>query len=361
MFHATIRFQRDQFLLDAKLHLNNGSITALIGASGSGKSSLFRVLSGLEKPVSGQIYSGNTCWFDAKKKFHLDVRNRKVGMVFQDYALFEHLTVYENIAYGVEKKAQSAVVGHWLTRIDLPHKAHVYPQALSGGEKQRVALARALAISPDILLLDEPFSALDTVIRHELRRELQTLISDTQIPVLIATHDLFEARFLADTVYVMDKGKIIQHGPTDIVFNQPETVQGAKMLGWQNILPILAFDADRPDCVVIKGKWGELAYINPVTHRAVNYCALAIPVDAFSVASPLTEASLLQSGNNPAASNFLFVTVTHVANMGDHFLVEAQLPGKNCIVLQQSIESPVTEGDELGVYVDLSRLILLSD
>ncbi|MDH3326722.1 MAG: ABC transporter ATP-binding protein, partial [Gammaproteobacteria bacterium] len=213
MFHAAITYQRENFSLNAELSLDNGSITALVGASGSGKSSLFRLLSGLEIPSGGEIYSDNTCWFDKRKKINLAIQKRKVGMVFQDYALFEHLSVYDNIAYGVEEAVQQTVVIDWLNRINLSHKATAYPQELSGGEKQRVALARALVIAPDILLLDEPFSALDIFLRHELRRELQKIISYTQIPVLIATHDLEEARFLADTVYVLSEGRIIQHGP----------------------------------------------------------------------------------------------------------------------------------------------------
>ncbi len=349
MFKAAVTFQRYQFTLDVDLHLEKGSITALIGASGSGKSSLFRVLSGLEQPSSGQIYSDGVCWFDADKKTNLAVQKRKVGMVFQDYALFEHLTVYENIAYGVEKSKQVDAINQWLSRIKLSHKADMYPQALSGGEKQRVALARVLVAEPDILLLDEPFSALDSAIRHDLRRELQTLISDAQIPVLIATHDLLEARFLADTLYVLADGKIIQHGPVASTFKKPQTVQAAKVLGWQNILMVSSFDSTH-----IEGEWGKLAYQCP--HDAVTtILAVAVPLDAFTIA--LSEEPDLQPVE---IKNSLTAVVTHYADMGDYSLIEAKLNDGSHIVLKSSAESRVFSGKILTIFINLSLLIPLS-
>ena len=347
MFHASISFQRYQFALDAELHLEKGSITALVGASGSGKSSLFRLLCGLEAPLTGKIFSEDVCWFDASKKINLSIQNRKVGLVFQDYALFEHLTVYENIAYGVEKTKQAVVVADWMQRIDLTHKANAYPQHLSGGEKQRVALARVLATSPDILLLDEPFSALDSAIRHDLRRELQALIVDAQIPVLIATHDLTEARFLADAIYVLADGKVIQHGPVASVFKKPETIQAAKVLGWQNILLVDLCEGDR-----IKGKWGELDLKSQDSLSEIR--AVAIPHDALTFDTTPADSSRI--------ANSLSVKLTHSVDMGDHYLVEAQLTGGNRITLKiltkNQGNSPVV-GVNLPVYVDLSRIIPL--
>ena len=341
MFQAAITFQRNDFYLNVDLCLERGSITALIGASGSGKSSLFRLLSGLEKPASGHISSSGVCWFDADKNTNLAIQKRKVGMVFQDYALFEHLTVYENIAYGVDKVAQASVVSDWLLRIELTHKAQSLPQELSGGERQRVALARALAPGPDILLLDEPFSALDISIRHDLRRELQALISDTQIPVFIATHDLTEARFLAENVYVLADGKIIQHGATSQVFQNPKTSQVAKVLGWQNIFKVDSFDG-----AYIEGKWGKLAYKNPSS----NLAYVAIPIEAVTL-SPVVVGDL--------SYNSVSAELTHSANMGEYYLSELKLADESRVTIRIFNEEKPVSGQKLTIYVDSSRLIPL--
>jgi len=346
MFHANVTFRRNEFHLSAELSLNSGSITALIGASGSGKSSLFRVLCGLEQPLSGQIYSEDVCWYDGEAGKNLALQKRKVGMVFQDYALFEHLTVFENIAYGVDSTIQDVVVGDWLNRINLTHKAGAFPQDLSGGEKQRVALARALAIAPDLLLLDEPFSALDVTIRHDLRRGMQTLIADTQIPVLIATHDLVEARFLADFIYVLSEGKIIRHGTVSDVFQNPKTISAARALGWQNILPV-----DDTGQFGVKGPWGTLVIGKENFVGKVNINAIGIPIDAIAHMEPI-EVGL--------ASSKLDVVLTHCADMGGYYLVDAKLLDNTCISFHiVSSQKPIPD-QKLVIFIDLSRIVPLS-
>ena len=344
MFRADVTFKRNEFSLSAKLNLQKGSISTLVGASGSGKSTLFRLLSGLENPLTGEIYSDDVCWFDGAKKYNLPVQCRKVGMVFQDYALFEHLTVYDNIAYGVQKVNRQTVVNDWLSRINLTQKANAYPQDLSGGEKQRVALARALAIEPDILLLDEPFSALDAYFRHELRRQLQVLIRDTQIPVLISTHDLDEARFLADSIYVLVDGQIVQQGPVSEVFRKPKTVQAAKVLGWQNILAVDTFNKDE-----VSGKWGALPYPN----AQLSISALAIPAEALTL-NPLADCAAVE-----VDATYLSVMVTHAVDMGSYQLIEAILPDESRLVFKNSTSQVLYQDQKISVYVDLSVLLLL--
>jgi len=253
MFSAKIKFQRKKFILDAEIELDAGCITALVGPSGSGKTSFMRLIAGLEKPKSGLICSGNRLLFSGEKGICIPPQKRKVGLMFQDYALFNHINIADNIAYGIQKPNRERIVNLWLQRINLMHRAKDFPEMLSGGEKQRVALARALACEPEVLLLDEPFSALDTLLRHELRRQIQTLIKDSGIPVLIATHDLEEARLIADQICIMVKGQTLRKGEVSEVFRNPGSIAAARALGWQNILPVTDTKGD-----AVSGPWGKL-------------------------------------------------------------------------------------------------------
>ena len=348
MFKASITFKRKHFYLAADLVLKKGSITALVGASGSGKSTLFRLLSGLEKPDSGRIASDDICWFDGEVGCGLSPQNRKVGMVFQEYQLFEHMTVFDNIAFGVEKAKRDVVVPAWLKRINLQDKASAHPQDLSGGEKQRVALARALANSPDILLLDEPFSALDAHFRHELRRQLQNLIKDTQIPVLMATHDLEEARFLANSVYVMSEGKTIQHGSVSEVFQHPKSIAAARVLGWQNILPVNAVAEHE-----ITGEWGSLAIrdANQDTQAAI------LPVDAIQLVG--ADKNCRQTADLSCTQHTLLVS--HFVDMGSYSLIEASFPNGSRIVLRTTQVHSLQIDEKINIHINLHQVVLLSN
>lgn len=265
MFSTDIKFRQENFQLDVKLHLPAGKITTLLGPSGSGKTTLLRLMAGLQKPQSGNIRSGDHLLYDSQTELFVAPQKRKVGLMFQDYALFEHMTLAENIAYGVEKSKRNNVVEHWLQQINLSHRCNDYPPMLSGGEKQRVALARALACEPEVLLLDEPFSALDMILRHELRREIQMLIQNSAIPVLLATHDLEEARLISDHVIVMVNGAIVRSGEVGEVFRDPGNVSAARALGWHNILPV-----DQTSENQVSGAWGQLSIPLKQTDGAVK-------------------------------------------------------------------------------------------
>lgn len=202
------------------LSIPSGALVALLGPSGSGKTTLLRILGGLEFPTSGRVL------FDGQDATGLRVQDRRAGFVFQHYALFRHMTVFENIAYGLKArprktrpaKAEIARrVAKLLELIQLPDIAKRYPAQLSGGQRQRVALARALAIEPRMLLLDEPFGALDAQVRKELRSGLRDIHDQTGLTTVFVTHDQEEAMELADFVVVMSMGKIEQVGkPADI-------------------------------------------------------------------------------------------------------------------------------------------------
>lgn len=202
------------------LPIPSGALVALLGPSGSGKTTLLRILGGLEFPTSGRVL------FDGVDATGLSVQDRRAGFVFQSYALFKHMTVFENIAYGLrarprkERPAKEEIsrrVTKLLDLIQLPHIGGRYPTQLSGGQRQRVALARALAIEPRMLLLDEPFGALDAKVRKELRQGLREIHDATGLTSVFVTHDQEEAMDLADLVVVMSMGRIEQVGrPQDI-------------------------------------------------------------------------------------------------------------------------------------------------
>ena len=184
-----------------------GSLTAIVGPSGAGKSTFIRLIAGLESPDWGRITLNGATLFDKAAGTDVPTRNRRVGMVFQDYPLFSHLSVAKNVAFSCPDEAK---VDALLTRFGIRHLANRKPNAISGGERQRAAMCQALARNPDILLLDEPFSALDAPTRADLRCELQHQTRSLGIPVLLVTHDLHEAAELGDAIFPMTDGR---HAP----------------------------------------------------------------------------------------------------------------------------------------------------
>ena len=213
-------------LLPVSLSLPSGALVALLGPSGSGKTTLLRILGGLEFPTSGRVL------FDGQDATGLTVQERRAGFVFQSYALFRHMTVFDNIAYGLNARPRAsrhakAEIARRVTKlldlIQLPDIGARYPSQLSGGQRQRVALARALAIEPRMLLLDEPFGALDAKVRKELRQGLRDIHDTTGLTTVFVTHDQEEAMELADLVVVMSMGRIEQIGKPQDIRARPAT------------------------------------------------------------------------------------------------------------------------------------------
>ncbi len=222
---------------DVNLEVQSGELLALLGPSGCGKTTLLRILSGLEFADSGQVL------FDGEDATSQSVRARRVGFVFQHYALFRHMTVFENIAFGLRVRRTGrpsradirARVEELLKLVRLESLAKRYPSQLSGGQRQRVALARALAVEPRVLLLDEPFGALDAKVRQELRRWLRRLHDEVQITSVFVTHDQEEALEVADRVVVMNRGRVEQVGPPDQVYHHPASPFVCDFLGNVNL------------------------------------------------------------------------------------------------------------------------------
>ncbi|WP_430009692.1 sulfate/molybdate ABC transporter ATP-binding protein [Methylophaga lonarensis] len=223
---------------DITLDLPEGQLTALLGPSGSGKTTLLRIIAGLEQPDKGIIE------FYGKDQTHQHVSERGVGFVFQHYALFKHMTVFENVAYGLTVKPRSErpskaeiadKVMRLLELVQLDWTAHRYPSQLSGGQRQRIALARALAVEPKVLLLDEPFGALDAKVRAELRRWLRKLHDEIHVTSVFVTHDQEEALEVSDRIVVMNHGRIEQEGTPDEVYEHPATPFVYGFLGSVNL------------------------------------------------------------------------------------------------------------------------------
>ena len=240
--HLVRRFTEYPALDDVSLDIPPGEFLALLGPSGSGKTTLLRVLAGLDYPESGSVRQ------NGRDLLAIDARHRKVGLVFQHYALFRHLSVADNVAFGLRvrpwrtrpKRADIAVrVERLLQRVQLQDMAKRYPAQLSGGQRQRVALARALAVEPDLLLLDEPFGALDAQVRVSLRRWLRELHDEFGLTTVFVTHDQEEALELADRVVVMNRGRIEQVGKPAAIYRDPATPFVCEFIGKANRIELM--------------------------------------------------------------------------------------------------------------------------
>lgn len=224
--------------LAAEFHCAPGELLALVGPSGSGKTTLLRAIAGLYRPAEGHIRIGSETWLDTVSGACLRAQQRRVGFVFQDYALFPHLNALGNVMTAMGHLPRAERRGRaveWLSRVRLNGLEARYPAQLSGGQRQRVAVARALAREPRVLLLDEPFSAVDQVTRRRLQRELAMLRDEIEIPMLLVTHDLEEATALADRLCVLHGGRTLQSGAPEALFRRPVSAEVARLLDKHNV------------------------------------------------------------------------------------------------------------------------------
>lgn len=211
---------------------------SILGASGAGKTMLLQCIAGIEQPERGRVLLNDRILFDSEQRIRVPARQRRIGMVFQNYALFPHRTVAENIAFGLRDRSsdeQTAGLSALIARTHLEGLADRYPQALSGGEKQRTALARALAIDPEALLLDEPLSALDTHLRSQVEAQLQDTFAAYRRPTLFVTHNIEEAYRLGEQLLVLSRGRVAAFGSKEEVFRRPPSREVAQLTGSKNI------------------------------------------------------------------------------------------------------------------------------
>jgi molybdate transport system ATP-binding protein len=238
---------------DLELALEVGGTVALVGPSGAGKTSVLRAIAGLVRPPRGRIALDGDVWLDSARRLFRKPDERRVGLVFQEYALFPHLTVRQNVAYAGKERA-----GEYLERFRISHLADARPSALSGGERQRVALARALARGPGVILLDEPLSALDTHTKGTVRAELQELLHELALPAILVTHDFEDAAALADQVGVIGDGRLRQFATPAELAERPTDAFVASFTG-ANLLRGKARRLE-DDMTVIQLEGGELVY-----------------------------------------------------------------------------------------------------
>lgn len=229
------KFNKIEVLKGINLDINKGEFVCFLGPSGCGKTTLLRIIAGLEKNDSGVIL------VDEKNITHLEPSERNLSMVFQSYALFPNMTVYENIEYGLKKKIKdkslrAKKIEEVLRLVNLEHISSKYPDEMSGGQQQRVSLARAIALEPNILLLDEPLSALDAKVRENLRKEIKDIQRKLGITTIMVTHDQEEALTMADRIAVMNGGEIVQFGTPKEIYSSPKDIFVADFIGKINFI-----------------------------------------------------------------------------------------------------------------------------
>ncbi|MEZ5062446.1 MAG: ABC transporter ATP-binding protein [Solirubrobacterales bacterium] len=318
MLRAEISLEREAFSLAAELRVEPGRRLALVGRSGAGKSTLLRAIAGLVRPEAGRISLGGSTWFDGDAGIDIPVERRRIGFVFQEYALFPNMSARANIAYGVRgagRRERRARANDLLSVLGVAGRADARPADLSGGERQRVALARALATEPDLLLLDEPLSALDASTRSSAASELSRLLLETGTPAVLVTHDFAEAALLADRVAVLDGGRVVQEGA-------PAELTAA---------PKSAFVADLAGAVVLRGiarlaasglTEVELAGGGVVVSTDRGEGPVAVSVFPWEIELHASA----PSGEGDSALNRLAASVTGVTEFGNRARVALALP-----------------------------------
>jgi len=250
--------QETPISLDTSIACPPDEVLALVGPSGSGKSTVLRCIAGLNRPTRGRIVCRGEVWLDTEKGVRVAPRHRRVGMVFQSYALFPHLTAIENVMEALGDRSRATRRGEARRLLDLVHLAGLEerkPGALSGGQQQRVAVARALARDPEVLLLDEPFSAVDKATRQKLYRELAELRQKLRMPVVLVTHDLDEAILLADRLCILHRGRTLQEGAPFEILARPASVDVARLIDLRNVFEGRVIE-HRASAGITRVSWG---------------------------------------------------------------------------------------------------------
>ena len=271
LLKVDIHMELKEFDLDVDFELKKGCL-GILGPSGCGKSMTLKSIAGIVTPDSGIISLAadeETTYFNSKQKINLKPQKRNVGYLFQNYALFPNMTVEDNIAVGVSKD-DSKTVSEMIKRFHLEGLEKRYPRQLSGGQQQRVALARILAYGPDVILLDEPFSAMDTFLKEQLRLELVNSLKDFDGFSVLVTHDRDEAFQFCDELIILDKGKIIAKGETHEIFENPKKVEVARLTGCKNISRIEVLD----DYHVKSLDWGIVLEVSQRISSSITHIGI---------------------------------------------------------------------------------------
>lgn len=320
-----------QAIHKTSFQIEKGHLVGLLGPSGGGKTSILRMLAGLETPDAGEIY------FNGKLANTLPVQERGIGFVFQNYALFKHMTVFDNIAYGLKvKKMKPAAIKervfYLLKLMELEGKENKYPDQLSGGQRQRVAFARALAPEPQLLLLDEPFAAIDAKIRKELRLWLRNLISEFGITTIFVTHDQDEAIEVADQIIIVQNGTIEQQGTPWEIYNKPASAFVASFIG----------ESNKIDLPVSLNGFPELS--NYQTKDGSNHDVHVLIRPEWVEVRPENTSYLASAGQ--------MGTVKHTHFRGDSWFLEIELVNQTKLFAYQAInQKAYAPGDKVNLLI----------
>lgn len=317
--------------------INKGELIGFLGPSGGGKSTILRMIAGLEQPSRGKIF------INSKRADLFPPQKRGVGMVFQHYALFKHMTVFENIAFGLQirKIAKGEItkkVSELLILMGLEGFGDRYPQQLSGGQRQRVALARALAPKPEVLLLDEPFGAVDAKIRRELRKWLRELHDEVGITSVFVTHDQEEALEVADRIVIINQGKVEQIGTPREIYENPASEFVANFIGPVNVLPAKIVEG--------KAQAGPLGVLAPGFQEGSRVKLVIRPSDI------VLEANCQRMGGHGTVKRLLF--------MGEQIKVEVEIPNGQFLTAylprgSQTLKS-IGLGDRINLKIDRGQV-----
>ncbi|MDP4104351.1 MAG: ABC transporter ATP-binding protein [Bacillota bacterium] len=321
--------------------IEKGHLVGLLGPSGGGKTSILRMIAGLEQPDSGEIY------FNGTLANSLSVQERGIGFVFQNYALFKHMTVFDNIAYGLKVKKQNRMaikerVFYLLKLMGLEGTENKFPHQLSGGQRQRVAFARALAPEPQLLLLDEPFAAIDAKVRKELRLWLRNLISEFGITTIFVTHDQDEAIEVADQIIIVQKGEIEQQGTPWEIYNKPASAFVASFIG----------ESNKIDVPISLTGFPEL-----MDHQDANLSNSDVQVlirPEWIEVRPNNTTYLASAGQEG--------TVKHVHFRGDSWFLEIEISNNATLYAYQAINQQVFQpGDKVNLLIHQLSLFTPSE
>jgi len=276
---------------DVSIEVRDGSLTALLGPSGSGKSTLLRVIAGLEQPDSGRVL------ISGEDMTRVPVQDRNVGFCFQHYAAFKHMTVFDNIAFGMQIRKQGKAeikkrVNELLDLVQLNGFAERYPSQLSGGQRQRMALARALAVEPKVLLLDEPFGALDARVRADLRQWLRRLHDEVHVTTIFVTHDQEEAMDVAEQIVVMNEGAVVQAGTPTELYDHPATEFVMNFVGSANRIGSLLVRPHDVEIRHVKAEGAEEAMIDRIVHLGFEVRVEMTLADGNPLTAQLTRTQL---------------------------------------------------------------------
>ncbi|GAA0351761.1 ABC transporter ATP-binding protein [Bowmanella denitrificans] len=333
--NLAVAYHRRVVVEHMSLALAKGEIGCLLGASGCGKTSVLRAIAGFEPAYAGEVHLHGEKVSTAG--YTLAPEKRRIGMVFQDFALFPHLTVAENIAFGLRtlpKRAQQERVNELLELVELQALGGRYSHALSGGQQQRVALARALAAKPDLLLMDEPFSSLDTELRESLACQIRAILKRQDIAALLVTHDKTEAFTMADKIGVMDKGRLLQWDKPVTLFDRPASIEVAEFISKATRIRVQHSKRQR-----ISGSIGNWPLPQPLS------------------AAPDAELHLLLRPHQvkPCDDGALKGKVIRQVFRGNDYLCEVELANGEQLYCQAPLHLNLTVGQEIGLLLDLQQ------